>query len=150
MLILKFAIILNGVSLKKKFFYGSLLPALQAKFDCTVFETNYSGHARELARLLPDEFTAVLAAGGDGTLHEVLNGIIERNSPLALGIIPLGSGNDFAATCGVKANASSLLQVLNESPKSTDIGKISCTDDNGNLKHEFFLNACSEIGRAHV
>ncbi|MFM8851282.1 MAG: diacylglycerol/lipid kinase family protein [Cytophagales bacterium] len=140
---MKFAIILNGISRKKKFFYGSLLSALQTKFDCTVFETKYNGHASELARLLPDEFTAVLAAGGDGTLHEVLNGIMRRNSPLALGIIPLGSGNDFAATCGVRANVSSMLHVLNGLPKPTDIGKISCTDDNGNLKHEFFLNVCS-------
>lgn len=60
--------------------------------------TERPGHARELARLAALEgFPCVGAAGGDGTVHEVLNGLMEAGQPnVRLGLLPIGSANDFA------------------------------------------------------
>lgn len=55
------------------------------------------GHSIELARDASDEgFDLVVAAGGDGTVNEVMNGIMQAGRKAALGIIPLGTGNDLA------------------------------------------------------
>jgi diacylglycerol kinase (ATP) len=60
--------------------------------------TEKPGHARELARQAAREgFKTVGAAGGDGTVHEVLNGLMEASVPgVRLGLLPIGSANDFA------------------------------------------------------
>src|SRR5437016_14630293 len=47
------------------------------------------------------EFDLIVSAGGDGTLNEVVNGIAEGGCNAALGVVPLGTGNDFARTLGV-------------------------------------------------
>lgn len=45
--------------------------------------------------------TKILVAGGDGSVHEAVNGIMRANSRAALGVIPTGTGNDFAKACGI-------------------------------------------------
>jgi YegS/Rv2252/BmrU family lipid kinase len=145
---MKIAIILNGVSRKKKFFYREILPPLKQKFDVTVFETQFAQHAIELAsKATKEKYDYVLAAGGDGTLNQVLNGIIqqplETESP-AIGIIPFGTGNDFARTCGIKPDANQIAHLLiQNSPKPTDIGKINCRDEHGKELTSYFINVCS-------
>jgi YegS/Rv2252/BmrU family lipid kinase len=63
--------------------------------------TERPGHAVELAgRAARDAFDRVVAVGGDGTVHEVANGLIAARSDAALGVVPLGSGNDFAKLVG--------------------------------------------------
>jgi YegS/Rv2252/BmrU family lipid kinase len=63
-------------------------------FRHTLVRTERKGHAADLVREQGAEFDGVIAVGGDGTLHEVLQGIdLERHT---LGIVPRGSGNDFA------------------------------------------------------
>lgn len=71
-----------------------------------VHRTEYAGHATEIARELSSggESVHLIAMGGDGTLHEVLNGIVDMDNT-TLGLIPLGTGNDFAATTGIPLNA---------------------------------------------
>ncbi len=67
-----------------------------AGWDLAVSVTKYSGHARELARTLPlDGYHGLCVLGGDGTVHEVVNGLMERGQPrlLPLGFIPTGSAN---------------------------------------------------------
>lgn len=64
--------------------------------------TEYPGHAVELARRAR-AFDTVLALGGDGVVHEVVNGLmaLDAASRPALGVVPVGSGNDFARTLGL-------------------------------------------------
>lgn len=75
--------------------------------------TKYAGHAREIAAELTrrDEKVSLVAMGGDGTLHEVLNGIRDI-SLCELGVIPAGSGNDFAAAAGIPNNAKYAAQII--------------------------------------
>ncbi len=68
----------------------------EAGWDLAVSITQYAGHVRELARTLALEgYDALCVLGGDGTVHEVVNGLMERGQPslLPLGLIPAGSGN---------------------------------------------------------
>ncbi|MBX2895301.1 MAG: diacylglycerol kinase family lipid kinase [Cyclobacteriaceae bacterium] len=139
------AIILNGISRKKQFFYKNILPPLQKEYAITVFETRYAGHATELAKEVVGKFNVILAAGGDGTLNQVLNGILTSpNKPFpTLGVIPLGSGNDFAGAIGALTDAKHLLQLLKQGGKPTDVGFITCKDFNGKEKQHYFINVCS-------
>src|ERR1019366_9764905 len=65
--------------------------------------TQHSGHAIELAEQAAGEgFAIVAAAGGDGTAHEVLNGLMRvRNPNVQFTLIPIGSANDYAYSLGL-------------------------------------------------
>jgi diacylglycerol kinase (ATP) len=102
--------------------------------------TEYPGHAIELARATGEQgYDLVVAAGGDGTVHEVINGLMqipEKKRP-ALGIVPLGSGNDFAHILGVPIDpAEALLSCITGQPHPLDMGKVS--DENNRV--EYFNN----------
>ncbi len=146
---MKVAIILNGISRKKKFFYSKIFPLLNQQFEVTVFETQQAQHAIELSTSLAKKnFDYILAAGGDGTLNQVVNGLLlntDNKSTLpSIGIIPLGTGNDFAKMCGVKLDANQILNLLKQNnPQTTDIGKINCIDAEGNNHTKYFINVCS-------
>ena len=66
-----------------------------AGVDFEVAETRAPGDA-ELIAASASGFEAVIAAGGDGTVHEVANGLLRGGAGAALGVLPLGSGDDFA------------------------------------------------------
>lgn len=70
--------------------------------ELEIHRTEHAGHAREIAASLTanGNFAHLIAMGGDGTLHEVLNGI-EDIEQCTLGLIPFGSGNDFAVAAGI-------------------------------------------------
>jgi YegS/Rv2252/BmrU family lipid kinase len=90
--------------------------------------TVYPTHATELARqAAQDGYEMVVAVGGDGTVHEVINGLMQI--PLErrprLGVVPLGTGNDFAHTMGMNKNSVlAARQVLTGQPRRVDIGKL--------------------------
>ncbi|HVB10369.1 MAG TPA: diacylglycerol kinase family protein [Bacillota bacterium] len=70
-----------------------------ARMKADVAFTTHAGHAADLARqACADGFTHLLAVGGDGTVHEVVNGI--QGPDVALGLVPCGTGNDFARSAG--------------------------------------------------
>ncbi len=81
-----------------------VLPVLsQAGQNVEVCQTNYAGHATEIVRTRSLEgVTAICLIGGDGTLHEVLNGLMARDDSRRppLGIIPCGTGNTVAEHLG--------------------------------------------------
>lgn len=142
---MKIAIVLNGISKKKQFFYQSILPALSSTHDVGVYETKHAGHARELAAsAVRDKVDLILSAGGDGTLHQVLNGMFDAADVFpTLGVIPLGSGNDFAGAIGATVNAKAILDLLKQDGKPTDVGVVSCWDSQGNETKRYFINVCS-------
>lgn len=136
------AIIVNGISRKKKKFYDSILPSL-SRFHPEVFETQFAGHALELAARAAQTFDILIAAGGDGTLNQVLNGAMQNslNAP-TIGLIPMGTGNDFARTCLIKLDSIGKLLEVNR-PVRMDIGKITSRQPSGENATRFFLNECS-------
>lgn len=142
----KLIIILNGVSRKKTKFYKNILPTLSQHYDVVVWETQHQEHGIELGKkaALEKPF-GVLAAGGDGTLNQVLNGLFQSNLRVLppLGIIPLGTGNDFARLGKIKSTSDSILKKIQQSPQLTDVGTVECYDINGNTVTRHFINVAS-------
>lgn len=145
---MKIAIILNGISLKKKFVYHEVLPALTPLFEVEVFETLTQNDAVLLASKATEKhFDVIIAAGGDGTVHQVLNGIVEgregsTNLP-TLGVIPIGSGNDFARALKLEANVEKVVDLLKKHEKrKIDLGKITYRPDlnSDNRMSRYFIN----------
>ena len=102
--------------------------------------TVYPTHASELARQAGEEgYTPVVAVGGDGTVHEVINGLMQlpADKRPRLGVVPLGSGNDFAHALGVPLQAhNALRQVFLGKPRRIDVGRLQ--DNLGRV--EYFDN----------
>ena len=90
--------------------------------------TEGPGDATEIAAEA-DGFDTVLALGGDGVIHEVVNGLMRR--PLVrraqLGVIPLGSGNDYARTLGMVKNdvEGAFAQLVRGSARSMEVGCVN-------------------------
>src|SRR5512143_656534 len=97
-------------------------------------------HATALARQAAEEgYNLLIAAGGDGTVHEVINGLMQApvETRPRLGIVPLGSGNDFAHSIGVRKNpAEALKQIFTGQPNCIDLGRF----DIGRGEPEYFDN----------
>jgi YegS/Rv2252/BmrU family lipid kinase len=94
--------------------------------------TVYPGHAIDLAKQAGEEgYERVIAMGGDGTVHEVVNGLMqlpEDRRPI-LGVVPVGSGNDFAHGIGVAQQSDlALRHALNGAASSVDLGVMSDGD----------------------
>jgi len=69
-----------------------------ANAELSILETEYAGHARNMARTVDlDEYDGFCAIGGDGTMHEVINGMMSRNDgkKCPIGLITGGTGNSF-------------------------------------------------------
>lgn len=89
--------------------------------------TKYDGHATILAAeicTLPQKNIKLMVIGGDGTINEVINGITDF-SKIQLGIIPTGSGNDFARGLGIGLNPEKQIErlVQSKNTEAIDIGK---------------------------
>ncbi len=80
--------------------------------ETDILWTQAPGHATTLTREAKTRCDVVCAVGGDGTIHEVVNGLIP--DPVPLVIIPMGSGNDFAGMFGCPTTADELVSVLAE------------------------------------
>jgi diacylglycerol kinase (ATP) len=106
-----------------------------------VFFTEYAGHAKEIAEYIgiKDQKATVIAVGGDGTIHEVVNGTVDFPH-LTVGTIPAGSGNDFARGFSIPRKPLEALQLLKtklkQSPIYTDVGKMV----NSQSKKIYFIN----------
>ena len=103
--------------------------------------TVYPTHAVEMARQAAlDGYELIISAGGDGTIHEIINGLMQvpaEQRPY-LGIVPLGSGNDFAYAVGMKKNpAYALRQIFSGTVKAVDVGRMQ----DGHGRVEYFDNA---------
>ncbi|MDE5774364.1 MAG: diacylglycerol kinase family lipid kinase, partial [Muribaculaceae bacterium] len=82
-------------------------------YDVTVCETEYAGHATELAQqAVRDNYYSVVACGGDGTVNEVARGVC--GSRVVMGIIPLGSGNGLARHLGIPLTVPGAMKVIAE------------------------------------
>jgi len=71
-------------------------------YELIVHITLYGGHATELSvRAVKEKADLIVCCGGDGTLNEVVRGVIEAGGDVPIGYIPTGSTNDFAQSAGI-------------------------------------------------
>ncbi|MFA1820269.1 diacylglycerol kinase family protein [Virgibacillus oceani] len=92
---------------------------LYQKINSSFYYTEYEGHAEEIVRSLPNKqgISAIIVVGGDGTLHEVINGVDYHYMPIAF--IPGGSGNDFARGIGLNESPLEILKSIVEGKAET-------------------------------
>jgi YegS/Rv2252/BmrU family lipid kinase len=101
--------------------------------DFELVRTLGPAHASELAeQAVRDGFEIVVAAGGDGTTNEVVNGLMgvaDGNETGTLGVIPIGSGSDFANTVGVPADLRGACRCLaHGAVRVVDVGVVRLSD----------------------
>ena len=101
------------------------------------------GHAVDMAKQVTiDGCDYLIAVGGDGTLHEVINGVmlakIPTNNYPAIGLLPYGSANDFARTINASNNIDELFQLIhNHTVKKINLGKITLYESR---EERYFIN----------
>ena len=91
-----------------------------------IIKTERPGHGTELARqaAAEDNCGCVIAVGGDGTAYEVACGLVDSRVPM--GIIPVGTGNDFIKTVGIPGDARQALAFLLSRPaRPVDVGQLN-------------------------
>jgi len=92
-----------------------------------VVRTEGPGHGQELAAQAARQGAKhIVAVGGDGTVHEVANGLLRSDSDAALGVVPMGSGNDFAKLTGVYGHdvASAVARLVTARSRRFDAGRV--------------------------
>jgi diacylglycerol kinase (ATP) len=134
-----------------------VLPELRRFLDERALEhrtvaTEGPGDATRLARAALDDGTRfVVAVGGDGTVNEVVNGMLEDDRPVrddaVMGVVATGVARDFIRTFGMPATPSHAAAHL-DGPESfsIDIGKITCAGDGADVVRYFANVAQAGLG----
>ena len=85
--------------------------------------------------IIDKDYNYVLVAGGDGTVDSVVNAMMNRGIDLPIGILPVGTANDFGKFIGIPSDVTKACnQILESEPKAVDIGKIN---------DKYFINVAS-------
>lgn len=115
---------------------------------CTVslFFTQHRAHATELAAEHAAEFDKLLVLGGDGTLAEVIAGLMTLDDRPPVGYIPIGTANDIARTLGLVKNdiLGGARRFLNGKPMPFDVGR----HDGGYFNYVAAFGAFTEVSYA--
>ncbi|MEW8971234.1 MAG: diacylglycerol kinase family protein [Mesobacillus sp.] len=127
---MKAMIILNPSSGKEKAadYAEKIEETLRDRYDdIDIRRTEKEGDAEAFAtEACLSLYDAVIAMGGDGTINEAINGLAEQKHRPALGIIPLGTVNDFARALNIPLDPYEAIAILNEhNLRPVDIGKIN-------------------------
>lgn len=108
------------------------------------FETRHKGHAVELAEFAAkNNYRYIIAAGGDGTINEVMNGIMNSGmqDQVILGHFTAGTANDFSKTIGITGKYEQLFDLIeHQKTKKIDVGEITYTDNDGKIDKRYFIN----------
>ncbi|MEH7444340.1 diacylglycerol kinase family protein [Bacillus sp. JJ1122] len=126
---MKAMIIMNPSSGKEKAneYVQKIKETLQGRFsDIDIRKTEKEGDAASFAtEACVALYDAVISMGGDGTINETINGIAEQDYRPALGIIPLGTINDFARALDIPLEPYEAISILEgQETMAVDVGKI--------------------------
>ena len=95
-------------------------------YDITVYPTKENMDACRTVRQRAEEFDIIVCSGGDGTLNEVVTGLMQEGVTRCVGYIPAGSTNDFVNSLGIPKQMDKAAQLIVEgTPFSFDIGKFN-------------------------
>ncbi len=118
------------------------------KRSLRICETRYPGHGIQLAhQATSDGVSLLIAAGGDGTINEVVNGMLraksEHKTLPELSILNLGSGADFVRSLAYPKTISEQLHWLGSHHRQMiDVGKLQCRNCDGTRIVRYFINEC--------
>ena len=109
---------------------------LQRLDPLTIRATRRPGDAEKFAReAIREKCDCIVTAGGDGTLNEVINGIAKRASNVCIGLVPLGTGNDFARSLSLPTRVDENIDIL-LSAKTMSIDLVRVKSD----RTRYFVN----------
>lgn len=107
--------------------------------------TKYAGHAIEIAEQAANEGRKfIIACGGDGTINEVANGILQSKRDAELGILPSGTGGDFRRTLEIPTRTADAARALkNGRTEKIDVGRVTFIDNYDKEVKRYFLGMSS-------
>ena len=126
----------NGSSRQKWPQIEKLLTSYNLDFDFTF--TEHENHSSELVQqAIKNGFLNVICVGGDGTLHNIVNGIMSQrvvsSDQITVGMIPIGTGNDWIKTHNIPNDFEKAIQLIkNGNKKTQDLGKIEFLNEDRN------------------
>jgi diacylglycerol kinase (ATP) len=124
--------------------YAGWLQEAGLAFDCEF--TRCSGHAQDIAREAAGQgYRYLIAIGGDGTVNEVANGILDSDRPddIALGLLGAGTAHDLAYSLNIPADCQKACSLLAGRERARiDVGVVECRRD-GQPVRRFFINHAS-------
>lgn len=116
-------------------------------FDFKMVKTRWPKHAINLVKdNIRKGFRKIICIGGDGTLHEVVNGIMQQDyidtSEILLGMISMGTGNDWIKTHQISNNFKEAIQQIKKGKTiKQDVGKIKYRQDDDQEHTRYFINS---------
>lgn len=106
-------------------------------YTLTVYRSQEKGDIEVFIKenITQENMDLIMVSGGDGTINECINGMISKNLDIPLGILPLGTANDFARTAKIPAHIRGALDTIQAgTSKRVDVGKVN---------DRYFINVCN-------
>jgi YegS/Rv2252/BmrU family lipid kinase len=129
----------------------SVMKSLGVDFELVMTES--PGHGTELAyQAVKNGFTPIISAGGDGSVSEVMNGIVSaaqdtHTDPTPMGVLPLGTANDLMVNLGIPTNIPEAANVIASGhTRRIDLGEVTAWDSSGNGPKKRYFDNNSAIG----
>ncbi len=155
----KIAFIIHGKIKKKDILIADLKSEFEDEFETAFYITAYAQHSIVLAEeAIIKGATHIICCGGDGSLNEVINGVMQAKDKIApeswqqirVGLHPKGTGNDFAKTVRVTPDISALQQcIVNDTSNVIDLGHATYTGLTGQPTSRYFMNI-TDIGMGGI
>lgn len=137
----------NGSSKRKWPRIKALLNAEDFDFDSAF--TEYEKHSVLLVQIAVKQgFRNIISVGGDGTLHNIINGIQRQNSvnssDIQIGVVPIGTGNDWIKTYNIPINNEKAISIIKRGVlRQQDLGKIEFIDQK---QEPIYFNNLAGVG----
>jgi YegS/Rv2252/BmrU family lipid kinase len=137
--------------LQKRQEIEDILKTMGINFELAL--TDGPNHGVELARqAVMDGFKPIISAGGDGSVSEVMNGIVlaaneTRADPTPLGVLPLGTANDLMVNLGLPIDLAGAAQIIaDEYTRKIDLGEVTAWDMTHKTSKKRYFDNNSAIG----
>lgn len=148
----KIAFIIHGKVRNKELLIKGTKATFFGNYEIAFFSSEYSGHAIELSKKAAEQgFNYIICIGGDGSLNEVVNGVMQAKNKnieldIKIGVLPYGTGNDFIKTIKSPATFSGLKKLIDDNTsKEIDLGIVQFKDHAGTDSSRYFINI-TDIG----
>ena len=152
----KIAFILHGKITGKQQLMNEVYSVFNGDYDISFFTTEHPGHSVELsAKATEQGFDYIICVGGDGSLNEVANGVMQaKNKSVGLdvkvGVLPHGTGNDFIKTVKSPQDCAGLKKLIDlDSFKEIDLGLVRFNNPQGVASSRYFINI-TDVGMGGV
>lgn len=152
----RIAFIIHGKIKKKQKVVSALESTFLGNYKLSFFTSEYSGHAIDLSfRAAQEGFNYIICLGGDGSLNEVVNGVMQAKNfnkelIIKVGVLPFGTGNDFIKTTRSPHTFSEMKKLIDEDVfKEIDLGLVQYKSKTGIDSKRYFINI-ADVGLGGV